>query len=117
MPALAFRTRLPLALLMKRAVSVRVTTNIKGFFPLTAAALLLAGGALVLTGCQSGSVLNRTVDVTPVPAPVTEAASGRSAGLELHLGDAAFGISCATDSVGDGTRGTAAVMCTWRTPR
>jgi hypothetical protein len=115
-PALAFRTRLPLALLMKRAVSVRVTT-IKGFFPLTAAALLLAGGALVLTGCQSGSVLNRTVDVTPVPAPVTEAASGRSAGLELHLGDAAFGISCATDSVGDGTRGTAAVMCTWRTPR
>jgi hypothetical protein len=112
-PALAFRTRLPLALLMKRAVSVRVTTNIKGFFPLTAAALLLAGGALVLTGCQSASVLNRTVDV----APVTETASGRSAGLELHLGDVAFGINCATDSVGDGTRGTAALMCTWRTPR
>lgn len=81
----------------------------------TAAALLLAGGVLLLTGCQPLSVLNRTVVVTPVPVPVTPAAPGPSAGVDLHFLDATFGITCATDSVGDSTRGTAALMCSWRT--
>jgi hypothetical protein len=86
-----------------------------GSLPRTAATLLLAGGALLVTGCQPVSVLNRTVDVTPASTPVTEAASGHSAGMDLHLGSATFGITCATDSVGDSSRGTAALMCTWRT--
>jgi hypothetical protein len=55
------------------------------------------------------------VDVTAVHAPITEEASGNSAGMDLHFGFATFGISCATDSAGDGKRGTAALMCTWRT--
>lgn len=87
----------------------------KGSFARTAAALLLAGGALLLTGCQPVYVVNRTVDVTPDRAPITGAAAGNSAGMDLHLGSATFGITCATDSAGDSTRGTAALMCTWRT--
>jgi hypothetical protein len=102
---------------MRRAVSARMRTGRKSAFPLTAVTFLLAAGALVLTGCQSASALNRTVDVTPVPAPVPGAASDRSAGMELHFGHATFGITCATDSAGDGSRGTAALMCTWRTDR
>lgn len=81
----------------------------------TAATLVLAGAALLLTGCEPVSVLNRTVDVTPVPVPAQSAAPGQSAGLDLHFLDATFGITCATDSVGDSTRGTAALMCSWRT--
>ncbi|QCB97420.1 hypothetical protein E5206_11240 [Arthrobacter sp. PAMC25564] len=77
--------------------------------------ILLAGGALFLTGCQPVSVLNRTVDVTPATAPGTEAASGHSAGMDLHFLDTSFGITCATDSVGDSSRGTAALICSWRT--
>lgn len=101
--------------LMRRVLSARMRTMVRGSLPRTAAALLLGGGALLLTGCQPVSVLNRTVDVTPAPAPVTEAASGHSAGMDLHFLDATFGITCATDSVGDSTRGTAALVCTWRT--
>ncbi len=101
--------------LMRRALSAYPSTMVKDSLPRTAAKLLLAGGALLLTGCQPVSVLNRTVDVTPAPAPVTEAVSGPSAGMDLHFLDATFGITCATDSVGDSTRGTAALMCTWRT--
>lgn len=81
----------------------------------TAAVLLLSGGAMLLSGCQPVSVLNRTVDVTPVPASVAPVPPGHSAGLDLHFLDATFGITCATDSVGDSTRGTAALMCSWRT--
>jgi hypothetical protein len=84
----------------------------KAAFPRTAATLLLAGGALLLTGCQPAYVVNRTVDITPVHAPIT---SGNSAGMDLHFGFATFGITCATDSAGDSARGTAALMCTWRT--
>ncbi|WP_427007379.1 hypothetical protein [Pseudarthrobacter sp. H2] len=96
-------------------MSAHLTTMMTDSLPRTAARLLLAGGALLLTGCQPVSVLNRTVDVTPSPAPAREAASGHSAGMVLHFLDARFGITCATDSVGDSTRGTAALMCTWRT--
>jgi hypothetical protein len=92
-----------------------MSTGRKSSLPLTAVTFLLAAGALALTGCQSASALNRTVDVTPVPDPVTGVASDRSAGMELHFGHATFGLTCATDSAGDGTRGTAALMCTWRT--
>lgn len=81
----------------------------------TAAVLLLAGGAVLLSGCQPVSVLNRTVDVTPVPIPETPEPPGHFAGVDLHFLDATFGITCATDSVGDSTRGTAALMCSWRT--
>jgi hypothetical protein len=98
---------------MRRAVFARMSSLLKSAFRLTAATLLLAGGALGLTGCQSVAALNRTVDVTPVPAPVTEA--GDSAGMDLHFGHATFGLTCATDAAGDSTRGTAALMCTWRT--
>jgi hypothetical protein len=35
--------------------------------------------------------------------------------MDLHFLDATFGITCAADSIGDSTRGTAALMCTWRT--
>jgi hypothetical protein len=101
--------------LRRRAVSAYLSTMMESSLPRTAATLLLAVGALFLTGCQPISVLNRTVDVTPAPAPVTEADSGHSAGMDLHFLDATFGITCATDSVGDSTRGTAALMCTWRT--
>ncbi|MCU1532172.1 MAG: hypothetical protein JWO49_1743 [Arthrobacter sp.] len=94
-------------------MSARMSTGMKNTFSVTAATLFLAGGALVLTGCQPGSALNRTVDVTPVPAPVIEA--GKSAGMDLHFGHATFGITCTTDSAGDSSRGTAALMCTWRT--
>lgn len=98
--------------LMRRAWSARLVT---GSLPRTAATLLLGCGALLLTGCQPVSLLNRTVDVNPSPAPATAAAPGLSAGMDLHFLDATFGITCATDSVGDSTRGTAALMCTWRT--
>lgn len=101
--------------LMRRGLSSHRRTMMKGSLPRTAATLLLAGGALLLTGCQPVYVVNRTVDVTPVRAPITEAASGNSAGMDLHFGFATFGITCATDSAGDSTRGTAALMCTWRT--
>jgi hypothetical protein len=101
--------------LMRRGVSARTSTTTKGAFPRTAATLLLAVGALLLTGCQPVYVVSRPVDVTPVHAPITEAASGNSAGMDLHFGFATFGITCATDSAGDSTRGTAALMCTWRT--
>jgi hypothetical protein len=101
--------------LMRRGVSARTSTTTKGAFPRTAATLLLAVGALLLTGCQPVYVVSRPVDVTPVHAPITEAASGKSAGMDLHFGFATFGITCATDSAGDSTRGTAALMCTWRT--
>jgi hypothetical protein len=101
--------------LMRRALSADLGTMVKDSRPRTAAKLLLAGGALLLTGCQPVSVLNRTVDVTTAPAPASEAASGHSAGMDLHFLDATFGITCATDSVGDSTRGTAALMCSWRT--
>ena len=100
--------------LMRRALSAFPSTMVKDSLPRTAAKLLLAGGALLLTGCQPVSVLNRTVDVTPAPAPA-RAASGHSAGMDLNFLDATFGIACATDSVGDSTRGTAALMCSWRT--
>jgi hypothetical protein len=33
----------------------------------------------------------------------------------LTLGSVTFGFTCAVDSVGDTTRGTAALMCNWRT--
>lgn len=81
----------------------------------SAATLLLAGAALLLTGCEPVPVLNRTVDVTPVPVPAAPAGPGPSAGMDLHFLDATFGITCATDSVGDSARGTAALMCSWRT--
>lgn len=81
----------------------------------TATKLLIAGGALLLTACQPLPILNRTVDVTPVPVPDPPAVPGHSAGMDLHFLDATFGITCATDSVGDSTRGTAALMCSWRT--
>jgi hypothetical protein len=100
--------------LMRRG-STAHTSMVKGSLPRTAAMLLLAAGAMLLTGCQPVYVVSRTVDVTPDHAPITEEASGNSAGMDLHLGSATFGITCATDSAGDSTRGTAALMCTWRT--
>ena len=106
---------MPAVPLRPRAVTELGSTRAKGSLPRTVATLLLAGGALLLAGCEPVSVLNRTVDVTPAPAPVTEAAPGHSAGMDLHFLDATFGITCATDSVGDSTRGTAALVCTWRT--
>lgn len=87
---------------------------LSGHFLRTAAKLLLAGGVLLITACQPIPILNRTVDVTPVPVPETPAAPGHSAGVDLHFLDATFGITCATDSVGDSTRGTAALMCSWK---
>lgn len=97
----------------------------KHFLARTAFALILAGGALLLTGCQSpGTDFDRALDVTPAqetaaPTPTPEAAkpSTPSAGLDLHFGPASFGISCATDSAGDSTSGTAALMCSWKTGR
>lgn len=109
------RTLVPADPLRRRAASAPLGATMKSSLTRTGATFLLAGGALLLTGCQPVSVLNRTVDVTPAPAPVTEATSGHSAGMDLHFLDATFGITCATDSVGDSTRGTAALMCTWRT--
>lgn len=77
--------------------------------------LVLASVTLLLTACGPVPILNRTVDVTPVPVPAESTAPGHSAGLDLHFLDATFGITCATDSVGDSSRGTAALMCSWKT--
>lgn len=81
----------------------------------TVTTLVLAGVALLLSGCGPAPILNRTVDVTPVPVPAESTVPGHSAGLDLHFLDATFGITCATDSVGDSSRGTAALMCSWKT--
>jgi hypothetical protein len=86
----------------------------KNPFPRRVAALLLAAGSLFVTGCQSVPALNRPVYVTPID-PTQKEGSGQSAGVDVPFGSATFGITCATESVGDSTRGTAALMCTWKT--
>jgi hypothetical protein len=90
----------------------------KNFTPRVTAVLALACGALVLTGCQaSGPGFDRTLDVTPVPtasAPASETTTAPTAGLDVHFGPATFGITCATDSAGDSSHGTAALMCSWK---
>lgn len=83
---------------------------------------MLAGGALLLTGCQSpGTQFDRALDVTTAPqgavpaaTPAADKTSAPTAGLDLHFGASTFGITCATDSAGDGTQGTAALMCSWK---
>jgi hypothetical protein len=87
----------------------------KYFVPRITAALIVVASALLLTGCQgSAPDLDRTVDVTTRPTTPAETPTP-SAGLDLHFGSATFGITCATDSVGDGTGGTAAMVCSWKT--
>lgn len=76
------------------------------------AGVLIAGGALVLTGCQEVA-LYRTVYITPAPSPEFIPDPNESAGFDLHFGAASFKFTCATDSVGDSARGTAAIICTW----
>jgi hypothetical protein len=89
----------------------------KNFTTRIAAALALGCGALLLTGCQgSASQFDRALDVTALPQEAAPASSpAPTAGLDLHFGAATFGINCATDSVGDSTSGTTAVMCSWKT--
>lgn len=91
--------------------------RMKNFTPRLAATLVLACGALALTGCQDPAPqLDRALDVTALPAtsaPSTAAAP--TAGLDLHFGPATFGITCAADSAGDTQGGTAALMCSWKT--
>lgn len=74
------------------------------------AAMLLASGTLILTGCQEVA-LYRTVYITPSPEFVPD--PNESAGFDLHFGAASFKFTCAADSVGDSARGTAAIICTW----
>jgi hypothetical protein len=89
----------------------------KNYTPRIAAVFALTAGALLLTGCQaSGPSFDRTLDVTAFPQATAPASSpAPTAGLDLHFGAATFGITCATDSVGDSTSGTTAVMCSWKT--
>lgn len=79
------------------------------------AVLLFSVSALALTGCQSDPGFDRSVSLTTIPAPDFEPAPEKSAGLDLHFGGSTFGFTCATDSAGDTTRGTAALICTWST--
>jgi hypothetical protein len=88
----------------------------KNFAPRIAAALVLASGALLLTGCQATPQFDRALDVTALPpaASAPPAAPAPTAGLDVHFGAATFGITCATDSAGDSAHGTAALMCSWK---
>jgi hypothetical protein len=89
----------------------------KNFTPRIVAALALACGALALTGCQSSAPqLDRALDVTALPTSASLPATtpAPTAGLDVHFGPATFGITCATDSAGDGSHGTAALMCSWK---
>lgn len=76
------------------------------------AAIILASSTLALTGCQDGA-LYRTVHISPAPSPEFTPDAEESAGINIHFGAAAFKFTCAADSVGDGARGTAALICTW----
>lgn len=84
-------------------------------------AALAVAAAMLLTGCQAGTPefartlsvtsLPSVTDATPKDAPETD--PGQSVGLDLHFGATSFGLNCSTDSLGDSTRGTAAVICSW----
>jgi hypothetical protein len=108
-------TQVPAVVLTARGLISRPSMRRKNGFPPRAAALLLAVGTLLLTGCQTAPVLNRTVYVTPAAPPAADEGSGHSAGMDVPFGSVTFGITCGADSVGNSTRGTAALMCTWRT--
>lgn len=109
------RTRVPAVVLTARGLILRPKAPRKDAFARRVAVLLLSVGTLLLTGCQTAPVLNRTVYVTPTATPAAEEDSGHSAGVDVPFGSVTFGITCGADSVGDSTRGTAALMCTWRT--
>lgn len=108
-------TQVSAVVLTARGLISRPIMRRKFAFAPRAAALFLAVGTLLLTGCQTAPVLNRTVYVTPAAPPATDDGSGHSAGMDVPFGSVTFGITCGADSVGDSTRGTAALMCTWRT--
>lgn len=83
--------------------------------PRILAALLLGAAALTLTGCQSGPGFDRTVNLTTLTDPEFAPEPEKSLGLDLHFGGNTLGFTCATDSAGDSTRGTAALICSWNT--
>ena len=109
------RIRVPAVVLTVPGLISRPNVRRKNAFARRAAVLLLAVTTLLLTGCQTAPVLNRTVYVTPTAPPAADEGSGHSAGMDVPFGSVTFGITCGADSVGDSTRGTAALMCTWRT--
>lgn len=107
-PSFRYR-RVPVSPMAVSAHMVRMKMNHR-----ILAVLMAASGALALSGCQAPAVLDRTVSLTSLPDEAFTPDDDDSAGLDLRFGSTVFGITCATESSGDSTRGTAALVCSWK---